>query len=93
MAGSPDALYLISDPVDGATIARTWISQGGVQKFLLNDGMNSDDFIAAVGKEYLGRPSARRRAPGLDRPTEYFNANYQGVLGHRPGRTGSRPVL
>jgi ABC-type branched-subunit amino acid transport system substrate-binding protein len=26
MTGSPDALYLISYPVDGATIARSWIS-------------------------------------------------------------------
>ena len=26
-------------------IARTWISQGGAQTFLLNDGMNSADFI------------------------------------------------
>src|SRR5436305_1556701 len=40
MAGSPDGLYLISYPVDGATIARTWISKGGPAKFLLNDGMN-----------------------------------------------------
>ena len=39
--GTPDALYLVSYPVDGTTIARTWISQGGVKKFLLNDGMNS----------------------------------------------------
>src|SRR5438105_6445720 len=48
MGGSPDGLYLVSTPVDGATIARTWISQGGVQKFLLNDGMNSPDFIESV---------------------------------------------
>ena len=54
MAGEPDALYLISDPVDGATIARQWVSQGGVQKFLLNDGMNSDDFINA-SFDFFGR--------------------------------------
>ena len=29
MAGEPDGLYLVSYPVDGATIARAWISQGG----------------------------------------------------------------
>ena len=40
MAGSPDGLYLVSYPVDGATIARAWICQGGPAKFLLNDGMN-----------------------------------------------------
>jgi branched-chain amino acid transport system substrate-binding protein len=53
MAGNPDGLYLISYPVDGATIARQWISQGGVAKFLLNDGMNSPDFIKSVGAEHL----------------------------------------
>lgn len=41
MGGTPDGLYLIGYPVDGATIARQWISQGGTPKFLLNDGMNS----------------------------------------------------
>ena len=32
MAGEPDGLYLVSYPVDGATIARAWISQGGPGK-------------------------------------------------------------
>ena len=27
MAGEPEALYLVSYPVDGATIARAWISR------------------------------------------------------------------
>src|SRR5688500_14602075 len=47
LAGEPEGLYLVSYPVDGATIARQWIAQGGPQKFLLNDGMNSSDFIEA----------------------------------------------
>jgi branched-chain amino acid transport system substrate-binding protein len=49
LTGEPEALYLVSYPVDGATIARAWISSGGPQVFLLNDGMNSSDFIEAVG--------------------------------------------
>lgn len=84
MAGSPDALYLISDPVDGATIARTWISQGGVQKFLLNDGMNSDDFITAVGKEYLGQAYGTSSGTVASASTEYFNANYKAFSGIDP---------
>lgn len=84
MAGSPEALYLISDPVDGATVARTWISQGGVQKFLLNDGMNSDDFINAVGKDYLkdafGTSSGTNPSPS----TKYFNDNYKAFSGIDP---------
>lgn len=84
MAGSPDALYLISDPVDGATIARQWVSQGGVQKFLLNDGMNSDDFINAVGKEYLGNAFGTSSGTVTSASTEYFNANYQAFSGIDP---------
>lgn len=84
MAGSPDALYLISDPVDGATIARTWISQGGVQKFLLNDGMNSDDFINAVGKEYLGQAYGTSSGTNPTASTDYFNANYKAFSGIDP---------
>ncbi|MEO6299082.1 MAG: ABC transporter substrate-binding protein [Paracoccaceae bacterium] len=84
MAGSPDALYLISDPVDGATIARTWISQGGVQKFLLNDGMNSDDFVTAVGKEYLGNAFGTSSGTVASASTEYFNANYKAFSGIDP---------
>ena len=84
MAGSPDALYLISDPVDGATVARAWISQGGVQKFLLNDGMNSDDFIAAVGKEFLGNAFGTSSGTVASASTDYFNANYKAFSGIDP---------
>ncbi len=82
--GEIDALYLVSDPVDGATIARTWVSQGGVQKFLLNDGMNSDDFISAVGKEYLGNAFGTSSGTDPTKSTEYFNANYKAFSGLDP---------
>jgi len=81
MAGSPDALYLISTPVDGATIARTWISQGGVQKFLLNDGMNNPDFIESVGAEYLNNAYGTSSGTSPTKSTEYFNANYKAFSG------------
>ena len=84
LASPADALYLISDPVDGATIARTWISQGGVQKFLLNDGMNSEDFINSVGKEYLGEAFGTSSGTNPTPSTEYFNANYKGFSGIDP---------
>jgi branched-chain amino acid transport system substrate-binding protein len=74
--GNPDALYLVSYPVDGATIARTWISQGGVKKFLLNDGMNSTKFIQDVGAQHLndayGTSSGTTKTPS----TEYFAREY-----------------
>ena len=74
--GNPDALYLVSYPGDGTTIARTWISQGGVKKFLLNDGMNSAKFIADVGAQHLndayGTSSGTTKTPS----TEYFAREY-----------------
>jgi branched-chain amino acid transport system substrate-binding protein len=76
LAGNPDALYLVSYPGDGTTIARTWISQGGVKKFLLNDGMNSAKFIADVGPQHLndafGTSSGTTKTPS----TEYFAREY-----------------
>lgn len=84
MTGSPDALYLISYPVDGATIARTWISQGGVQKFLLNDGMNSPDFIDSVGKDYLKEAYGTSSGTNPTPSTDYFNKNYQAFSGIDP---------
>jgi len=81
MAGEPDALYLISTPVDGATIARTWISQGGVQKFLLNDGMNNPDFIESVGAEYLNEAYGTSSGTSPTPSTDYFMKNYKAFSG------------
>jgi len=81
MDGSPEALYLISYPVDGATVARAWISQGGPQKFLLNDGMNSTDFIEAVGAEYLEGAYGTSSGTTETESTKYFYANYEAFSG------------
>ncbi len=81
MAGEPDALYLVSTPVDGATIARAWISGGGVQKFLLNDGMNSKDFVESVGADYLNEAYGTSSGTTTTASTEYFNANYEAFSG------------
>lgn len=81
LTDAPEALYLISYPVDGATVARAWISQGGPQKFLLNDGMNSTDFIEAVGAEYL--EGARGTSSGTTETasTRYFYEEYADFSG------------
>jgi ABC-type branched-subunit amino acid transport system substrate-binding protein len=84
MAGSPDALYLVSYPVDGATIARQWISQGGPPKFLLNDGMNSPDFITSVGAKYLDDAYGTSSGTNPTPSTEYFNKNYNAFSGLDP---------
>jgi branched-chain amino acid transport system substrate-binding protein len=85
MAGEPDGLYLVSYPVDGATIARGWISQGGPAKFLLNDGMNDQSFIDAVGANYLN--DAYGTSSGTDETpsTKYFNDNYEAFSDLDPG--------
>lgn len=77
MSSKPDGLYLIATPVDGATIARAWISKGGVPKFLLNDGMNSPDFITSVGAKYLNEAYGTSSGTSPTASTEYFNANYK----------------
>jgi ABC-type branched-subunit amino acid transport system substrate-binding protein len=81
LRGDPKALYLISYPGDGTNIARTWISQGGPATFLLNDGMNSADFISGVGARFLnnafGTSSGTVRTPS----TEYFATAYPAMSG------------
>ena len=81
MVGDPDALYLVSTPVDGATIARAWVSGGGKQTFLLNDGMNSKDFIESVGAQYLENAYGTSSGTSPTASTEYFNGNYEAFSG------------
>ena len=81
LAGDPEALYLVSYPVDGATIARAWISAGGPAKFLLNDGMNSTDFIAAVGAKYLDDAFGTSSGTSETASTKYFYENFEAFSG------------
>ena len=89
MEGEPDALYLISTPVDGATIARAWISGGGTPRFLLNDGMNSPDFIKSVGAQYLDEAYGTSSGTSPTKSTEYFTKNYEAFSG---GIAASNPA-
>jgi ABC-type branched-subunit amino acid transport system substrate-binding protein len=81
LAGEPEALYLVSYPVDGATVARAWISAGGPQKFLLNDGMNSEDFIKSVGAQYLNDAYGTSSGTTETASTKYFNGNFAAFSG------------
>ena len=85
LSGDPDGLYLVSYPVDGATIARAWISKGGPRKFLLNDGMNSGDFVDAVGAKYLNEAYGTSSGTEDSPSTDYFNANYKAFSNLDPG--------
>jgi ABC-type branched-subunit amino acid transport system substrate-binding protein len=81
LKGDPPVLYFIGYPGDGTTIVRTWIQQGGPQKFLLNDGMNAADFIKGVGPQFLnnafGTSSGTTRTPS----TEFFSKAYPAMSG------------
>ena len=76
LQGNPDALYLVSYPGDGTTIARTWISQGGVKRFLFNDGMNSAKFINDVGAQHLNEAYGTSSGTVKTPSTEYFAREY-----------------
>jgi branched-chain amino acid transport system substrate-binding protein len=81
LSADPPALYFIGYPSDGATIVRTWIQQGGPRRFLLNDGMNTADFIKGVGRQFLnnayGTSSGETRTPS----TDYFAMAYPAMSG------------
>jgi len=83
LATNPEGLYMFGTPGDGTTFVRTWISQGGPQKFLFSDGMLSDKFFGDIGARYLGDAWGTRSA-GLRSPTrdlwqkEYDAANGPG---------------
>lgn len=81
LQGDPESLYLISYPVDGATIARAWISSGGPQSFLLNDGMNSSGFITAVGAQYLDGAYGTSSGTAETASTTYFYENFADFSG------------
>jgi ABC-type branched-subunit amino acid transport system substrate-binding protein len=81
MKGDPKALYLVAYPGDGTNIARTWISQGGAATFLLNDGMNSKDFIEGVGARHLNNAFGTSSGTVKTPSTEYFATAYPAMSG------------
>ncbi|MBV2180462.1 MAG: ABC transporter substrate-binding protein [Castellaniella sp.] len=80
LSPSPDALFLIGYPGDGTTIAREWISGGGPQKFLLPDGLESQDFVNDVGPQYMkdvhGTAAGSVTTPSLATFKKEFQAKF-----------------
>jgi len=81
---TPDALFLIGYPGDGTTIAREWIAAGGPQKFLLPDGLQSQDFVNDVGAQYM--KDVHGTAPGSQTTPSLatFQQEYQAKFGALP---------
>ncbi len=75
------ALYFIGYPGDGTSIVRTWISQGGPQRFMLNDGMNAADFIKGVGPQFLNNAIGTSSGTNKSPSTEYFAQAYPAMSG------------
>ena len=75
------ALYFIGYPGDGTTIVRTWVQQGGPQKFLLNDGMNAADFIKGVGPQFLANAMGTSSGTSKTPSTEFFATAYPAMSG------------
>lgn len=75
------ALYFIGYPGDGTTIVRTWIQQGGPQRFLLNDGMNAADFIKGVGPQFLNNALGTSSGTSKTPSTEFFAQAYPAMSG------------
>lgn len=81
LKGDPPALYFVGYPGDGTTIVRTWIQQGGPQRFLLNDGMNAADFIKGVGPQFLTNAFGTSSGTTTTPSTEFFAKNYPAMSG------------
>ena len=90
LKGDPASLFLVGYPGDGTTIVRTWVQQGGPQRFLLNDGMNVADFIKGVGQQYLTNAFGTSSGTTMSPSSEYFTKSYPAVSGGiDPGSPGA----
>lgn len=93
LEGSPDSLFLVAFPVDGATITREWLALGGTDNLIVNNSLRSDDYFEAVGHQYLqnlvGYDSAQPRLPSVDTFNEMFEAHF----GEPPNGPGLHSVF
>jgi ABC-type branched-subunit amino acid transport system substrate-binding protein len=81
LKGDAPALYFIGYPGDGTTIVRTWVQQGGPQRFLFNDGMNAADFIKGVGPQFLANAFGTSSGTTKTASTEFFAQAYPAMSG------------
>jgi branched-chain amino acid transport system substrate-binding protein len=92
LGSSPDSMYLVAFPQDGATIAREWLSFGGTQSLLLNNALRAPEFLKAVGAKFLqnayGMDTAQVSGPSVDG----FNQAYQTKFGSAPNGPGLHTI-
>lgn len=88
LRSDPDSLFLVAFPADGATAMREWISLGGPQNLLLSNALRAEEFVSAVGAQYLtnavGIDNAQVEGPSV----EAFNQSWEERYGEPPAGPG-----
>ncbi|UUP15906.1 ABC transporter substrate-binding protein [Nitratireductor thuwali] len=86
--GEPEALFLVAFPADGATVTREWISFGGPQKFVFSNALRADEFVDAVGAEYLTEALGIDNAQVEGESVDAFNKAWEAAFGSAPNGPG-----
>lgn len=77
---SPEALVLIAYPGDGIPIVRQALEEGFFEKFIMTDGMKSEELLAAIPAEFLNGTIGTAPEAVTDRPsTAAFKEAYEAV--------------
>ena len=88
LQGEPDSLFLIAFPADGATAAREWISFGGSTNMLLSNALRAEEFVNAVGSQYLADAVGIDNAQVEGESVEAFNASWEEKYASAPSGPG-----
>ena len=73
----PDSLFFVSYPADGATLMREWFSFGGTDNVVLSNALRADEFVDAVGGQFLTKAVGIDNAQTEHPSVEAFNAEFQ----------------
>lgn len=76
LQGDPDSIFLIAFPADGATALREWLSLGGSQNILLSNAMRTEEFVDAVGAQFLENAAGIDNAQVEGEAVEAFNQSW-----------------
>jgi len=91
LEGSPDALYLLSQPQDGSKQLRDWIGFGGASGYVFPQGMNDPAFVETVGEDAIKNGWFISPASPKTQSFQTVNADIQAccdlTIDGGPGRT------
>jgi len=85
--GDPEALVLIAYPGDGIPIVRQSLEEGFFDKFIMTDGMKSEELLAAIGGDFLNGTIGTAPEAVTDRPsTANFREAFEAANGEPPNK-------